>query len=99
MTIVMQASRRQAALALDAVRRGHRRATGRRRHHVQIRRGPGDRPDPRVLDLVLREVEGQGHVRIDLVRAATARRDAGQWPTADEVADMAVRRAICDRLR
>ena len=97
MTCVMQVSRRQAALALDVVRRRHRRATGRHRH--QVRRGPGSRPSPVVVDLVLREVEGVGPVRIELVQAASARRAAGEWPTADEVADMALRRAVCDRVR
>jgi len=95
----MQVSRRQAALALDAVRRRHRRAFGRPRHQIQVQRRPGVKISPYVLDLVLQEVEGQGPVRIDLVRAASARRDADEWPTADEVADMAVRRAVCDRLR
>ena len=95
----MQVSRRQAALALNVVRRRHRRAIGRHRHQIQVRRRPGVRISPHVLDLVLREVEGQGPVRIDLVRQASARRDADEWPTADEVADMAVRRAVCDRLR
>jgi hypothetical protein len=97
----MQVSRRQAALALDAVRRRHRRAIGKHRHpiQIQIRRRPGVRISPYVLDLVLKEVEGQGPVRIDLVDAASARRDAGEWPTADEVAEMTLRRAVCDRLR
>jgi hypothetical protein len=95
----MQVSRRQAALALNAVRRRHRRAIGRHRHPIQVRRGPGIKISPHVLDLVIREVDGQGPVRIDLVRAASARRDAGEWPTADEVADMTLRRAVCDRLR
>jgi hypothetical protein len=93
----MQVSRRQAAVALDAVRRRHRRAPGRHRH--EVRRGPGIRPSPVLIDLVLREVEGQGPVRIELVAAASARRAAGEWPTADEVAEMALRRAVCDRLR
>ncbi|HZM41368.1 MAG TPA: hypothetical protein VFB94_19760 [Acidimicrobiales bacterium] len=93
----MHVSRRQAALALDAVRRRHRRAIGKHRH--QVRRRPGVKISPYVLDLVLREVEGQGPVRIDLVREVSARRDADEWPTAEEVADMAVRRAVCDRLR
>jgi hypothetical protein len=97
MKIVMQVSRRQAAVALEAVRRRHRRAMGRGRH--EVRRGPATRPSPVVIDLVLREVEGQGPVRIKLVEEASARRAAGQWPTADEVADMALRRAVCDRLR
>jgi hypothetical protein len=95
----MQVSRRQAALALDAVRRRHRRAIGKHRHQVQVRRRPGVKISPYVLDLVLREVEGQGPVRIDLVREVSARRDADEWPTAEEVADMALRRAVCDRLR
>ena len=93
----MQVSRRQAALALDVVRRRHRRATGRHRH--QARRGPSVRPSPVTIDLVLREIEGLGPVRIELVEAASARRAAGEWPTPDEIADMAVRRAVCDRLR
>ena len=93
----MQVSRRQAALALDVVRRQHRRVSGRHRH--QVRRGPGVRPSPVTIDLVLREIEGLGAVRIELVEAASARRAAGEWPTPDEIADMAVRRAVCDRLR
>jgi hypothetical protein len=95
----MQVSRRQAALALEAVRRGHRRAIGRPRHQIQVRRRPGVKISPNVLDLVIREVDGQGPVRIELVRAASARRDADEWPTADEVADMTLRRAVCDRVR
>ena len=95
----MQVSRRQASLALDAMRRRHRRAIGKHRHEVQVRRRPGVKISPHVLDLILKEVEGQGPVRIDLVRSAEARREAGEWPTADEVADMALRRAVCDRLR
>ena len=99
----MQVSRRQAAVALDAVRRRHRRATGRHRHESrrapEIRRGPGIRPSPLLIDLVLHELQGQGPVRIKLVAEATARRDADEWPTADEIAEMALRRAVCDRLR
>ena len=99
----MQVSRRQAAVALNAVRRRHRRVTRRRRHErghaPEISRGPGIRPSPVLIDLVLQELEGQGPVRIKLVAEATARRDADEWPTADEVAEMALRRAVCDRLR
>jgi hypothetical protein len=43
--------------------------------------------------------EGEPPLRIELVQAASARRAAGEWPSADEVADMALRRAACDRLR
>jgi hypothetical protein len=92
----MQVSRRQAALALDVVRRRHRRAIGRHQHQA---RGPKARPSPVAMDLVFREIDGLGPVRIELVQAASARRAADVWPTADEVADMALRRAICDRLR
>ena len=90
----MQVSRRQAALALDVVRRRHRRASSRRHHRGR----PVARPAPRVIDLVVRTVDGQD-LRIELVQAASARRAAGEWPSADEVAEMALRRAACDRLR
>jgi hypothetical protein len=91
----MQVSRRQATLALDVVRRRHRRASGRRR---QLHR-PVSLPKPVIIDLVVQTADASGPLRIELVRAASARRAAGVWPSADEVADMALRRAACDSLR
>jgi hypothetical protein len=95
MTGVMQVDSRQATLALETVRRRHRRAPARRH---QARR-PVQRPKPLVVDFILSMGEGEPPLRIELVQAASARRTAGEWPSADEVADMALRRAACDRLR
>jgi hypothetical protein len=95
MTGVMQVDSRQATLALETVRRRHRRASARRH---QARR-PVQRPKPLVVDFILQMGEGEPPLRIELVQAASARRAAGEWPSADEVADMALRRAACDRLR
>lgn len=95
MTGVMQVDSRQATLALETVRRRHRRASARRH---QARR-PVQRPKPLVVDFILGMGEGEPRLRIELVQAASARRAAGEWPSAYEVADMALRRAACDRLR
>ena len=97
MTVLMQVSRRQAALALEVVRRRHRRAPVRVRRRRPRR--PASLPSPVFVDLVVRIAEDQPPLRIELVQAATARRAAGEWPSAYEVADMALRRAACDRVR
>jgi hypothetical protein len=97
MTGVMQVSRRQAALALDVVRRRHRRAPVRIRRRRSRR--PVSLPSPVFVDLVVRVADDQPPLRIELVEAASARRAAGEWPSAYEVADMALRRAACDRVR
>lgn len=94
----MRVTRSQAAQALDTVR--HRRARASTRH-----RRPG-RPraavlsvSPMTIDRALRTIDTLPPVRVALVAAASARLAAGDRPSADAVADMAIRRATCDLLR
>jgi hypothetical protein len=51
------------------------------------------------IELALRTIEGLPPVRIHLVEAAAARLAAGDRPTSDAIAEMAIRRATCDLLR
>jgi hypothetical protein len=103
----MRVARSQAARALDAVRRRHRRAPVRGRLRRPPRRprhaGSGAAAvhsvSPLTIDLALRTIGDQPPVRVGLVEAASARLDAGDRPSAEAVADMAIRRATCDLLR
>jgi hypothetical protein len=65
---------------------------------------PAGGASPRVIDLAIRTVHEQPAVRGDRVAAASARLASGHRPTAEAVADMAVadmalRRAACERVR
>jgi hypothetical protein len=91
----MQVSRRQAARALDAMRRTQRRASARRR---RVRR-PVPGPGPRTVERAMRRIDRLPATRVELVAAASARRDRGERVPADAIADAALRRAACDRLR
>jgi hypothetical protein len=51
------------------------------------------------IDRALRTIDALPPVRVALVAAASARLAAGDRPSADAVADMAIRRATCDLLR
>jgi hypothetical protein len=86
----MQVSRRQAARAIDAVRRSQRRASTRRRrarHPV-----PGVRPV--TIDRALARIEAAPRVRVEVVAAASARLAAGDRPSADAIAAAALRHGI-----
>jgi hypothetical protein len=50
------------------------------------------------IDLALRTIDELPTIRIDLVEAASARLAAGERPSAEAIADMAIRRATCDLL-
>jgi len=92
----MQVSRRQAARAIDAMRRTQRRASTRRRSRP---RHPLAGPSPRTIDRALHRVVVLPSTRPDVVEAARARRARGERVPAEAIADAALRRAACDRLR
>jgi hypothetical protein len=92
----MQVSRRQAARALDAMRRTQRRASARRR---RARRRPAVAVRPWTMDRVLRRVADLPDIRIEVVADARSRHARGERVPAEAIADAALRRAACDRLR
>ncbi|HEX6417583.1 MAG TPA: hypothetical protein VFZ77_03775 [Acidimicrobiales bacterium] len=51
------------------------------------------------IERALRTIDALPRVRVALVEAASARLAAGERPSADAVAEMAIRRATCDLLR
>lgn len=91
----MRVSRRQAARAIDAMCRTQRRASARRRRARRPIVGPG----PRTVDRVMRRINRLPATRVELVAAASARRARGERVPAEAIADAALRRAACDRLR
>jgi len=95
MVTVMQVSRQQASRALAAMRQSRRRAAVRRRRS----RGPAAGISPCTLDRVLRHIDDLPPVRRERVAAVSARRAAGIRPSSEAIADAALRRAACDRLR
>jgi hypothetical protein len=54
---------------------------------------------PMTIELALRTIDEQPPVRVHLVEAAAARLAAGDRPSPEDVAEMAIRRATCDCLR
>ncbi|HEY8525487.1 MAG TPA: hypothetical protein VIL48_11015 [Acidimicrobiales bacterium] len=97
----MQVASTQAARAFAALRAGRRRAASRRRRRgaTRVRPGRAIGLGPTTLERAVRSVEAQPRLRRERVVDARRRLDAGDHPSADEVADMIVRRAVCDRLR
>jgi hypothetical protein len=105
----MQVSRREAARALTILRRA-RRTSARRRRRLRPHRGRAvgtvdrsascrttvDRSTIESLHRLL--LDRRNWISIERVAAAQARMQAGEEPSADVVAEMMVRRAICDRL-
>lgn len=106
----MQVSRREAARALMILRRTQRRTSARRRRRLRPHRGGAagtvDRSvscrttvDRRTIESLHRLLlDDRNWISIERVEAAQARVQAGEEPAADVVAEMMVRRAICDRL-
>jgi hypothetical protein len=106
----MQVSRRVAAGALTIRRRTPRRTSARRRRRLRPHRGgaPGTvdpstscrtTVDHSTIESIHRHLLDDGNwVSIERTGAAQARLVAGEEPSADVVAEMMVRRAICDRL-
>ena len=95
MRAVMRTPRTHATRALDAVRRRHRRGRGGQRHAVR----PSSSlmaTSPRTIDHALRIIDALPPVRVELVEAASARLAAGERPSSEAIADMAIRRATCD---
>lgn len=95
----MRVSRTQATRALDAVRRRRRRAEVHRRRAVRPGGSAVASASPMTIELALRTIDEQPPIRIHLVEAAATRLATGDRPTPDAVAEMALRRATCDRLR
>lgn len=105
----MQVSRREAARALMILRRTQRRTLARRRRRLRPHRGGAagtvdrsiscrttvDRSTIESLHRLL--LDDRNWISIARVEAAQARVQAGEEPSADVVAEMMVRRAICDR--
>jgi hypothetical protein len=106
----MQVSRREAARALLILRRGQRRTWARRRRRVRPHRASThvavDRAtvfpipvDGSTIELAHRRLLDDGNwVSIQRIQEARDRLDAGDAPSPDVIAEMIVRRAICDRL-
>jgi hypothetical protein len=104
----MQVSHRDAARALMILRRTQRRSWARRRRlrpHRGGAAGTADRTiscrttvDIGTIESIHRHLLGdQNWIKIERVAAAQARLEAGVEPSAALVAEMMVRRAICDR--
>ena len=51
------------------------------------------------IELALRTIGETPAVRVQIVEAAAARLAAGDRPSSEAIADMAIRRATCDLLR
>jgi hypothetical protein len=106
----MQVSHREAARALMILSRTQRRTSSRRRRRLRPHRGgaPGtvDRAiscgttvDHGTIESIHRHLlDDRNWIRIEWVQAAQARLEAGDEPSAEVVAEMMMRRAICDRL-
>lgn len=54
---------------------------------------------PLLIDRVLHAIDDLPPLRVELVAAASARLAAGERPSAEAIADMAIRRAAVDQLR
>ncbi|MGH9231274.1 MAG: hypothetical protein ACRD07_21535 [Acidimicrobiales bacterium] len=103
-------SHREAARALMMLRRTQRRTWARRRRRLRPHRGgaPGtvDRRtgcrttvDRSTIESIRRRLlDDRNWVSVERIEAAHARLEAGEEPSADVVAEMMVRRTICDRL-
>jgi hypothetical protein len=89
-----QAWRAQAVKAAVTSERARRHASARRRYRVRPVRGVS----PLTIDAAVRRIDALPRVRADRVAAARHRISAGVHPSADEVAEMILRRVICDRL-
>jgi hypothetical protein len=106
----MQVSRREAARALIILGRTQRRRWARRRRRARPHRGgaPGSVErtiscrtaiDLGTIESIHRHLlDDRNWISIGRVEAARARLAAGHEPSADVVAEMMLRRAICDRL-
>jgi hypothetical protein len=102
---MMQVSRREAAQALMVLRHTQRRTAGRRRRRLRpLWRHSPSTVDPSTIDrrtiddVYRRLLDDRNWVSIERIEAARARLEAGEEPSSDVVAEMIVRRAICDRL-
>jgi hypothetical protein len=107
---MMQVPRQEAARALMILRRTQRRTWARRRRRLRPHRGgaPGmvDRTiscrttvDHGTVESIHRHLlDDRNWISIERIEAAQARLEAAAEPSADVVAEMMVRRAICDRL-
>jgi len=91
---MMQVTRREASRALAVLRRTQRHTLARRRRRARPRRGVS----PTTIDSALDLLDERRWIRIEVVSAARDRLAGGDEPSADDVATMLVRRAICDQL-
>ena len=105
----MQVTHREAARALMILRRTQRRTWARRRRLRPHRGGAAGTVDRTIscrttvdigtIESIHRHLlDDRNWIRIERVEAAQARLQAGDEPSADVVAEMMVRRALCDRL-
>ena len=90
----MQVASSQAARAFAALRASRRRGAARR-----LRARPAQAVSPRTLDRALGVIDDTPAVRPGAVASARRRVSRGDCPTGDEVAEMVVRRSLCDQLR
>ena len=91
----MQVASNQAARALLALRDSRRRGAVRRRRRPSR---PGRVVSPLTLDGAVATIDAQPPLRDAHVADARGRVARGEHPSADEVAGMAIRRAVCDSL-
>jgi hypothetical protein len=106
----MQVSRGEAGRALMILRRTQRRTLAGRGRCLRSPRGGGDGAvdrsvscrttvDRSTIESLHRHLlDDRSWISIERVEAAQARVQAGEEPSANVVAEMMVRRAICDRL-
>lgn len=87
----MRVTRSHASQALDTVRRRRTRPSAR---HRRPRRPAAAvlSVSPMTIDRALRTIDAMPPIRVSLVEAASARLAAGERPTAEAVAEMAIRR-------
>jgi hypothetical protein len=92
---LMQVATTQAARALAALRSSRRRGPSRRRRRAR----PARVAAPLTVERAIRHIESLPPVRHDRVTAARRRVSAGEHPSAGQIADMVVRRTLCDSVR
>lgn len=94
----MRQSRGQALRPHEQGQRRHRRTSVRRaRRERRPTASLTSAATPVIIDLALRTIDELPPVRLDLVDAVSARLAAGERPSAEAIAEMAIRHAAGDQ--
>lgn len=94
----MRQTRGQALRPHGHPRRRHRRTSaGRSRRERRPTASLTSAATPVIVDLALRAIDDLPPVRLDVVDAASARLAAGERPSAEVIAEMAIRHASSDQ--